>query len=285
MDQNRPFETPEVLPLAATFTPSTYLIASLSVAVLFLALLFFFNKTKSGSRKNALLLVGPPDAGKTAIFSKLVYSQYLPTHTSLQTNQSVFSLSNKKQTMIIDVPGHPRLRDQFQEHLVDSKAIAFVVDSSTVSRNAPVVAEHLHSILHALTSLPPSQKLPSLLILAHKADLLKTSSSASAAPSTTLAINRVKTILERELEKRRASQVGGVGVEGLGAEGERSDMGGLECGEGGTFKFEEWEGGEVIFLGTSVRPRNSSQDKGVINEKSASEDGLEALEVWLEENI
>ena len=43
--------------------------------------------------------------------------------------------------MIIDVPGHPRLRDQFQEHMVDTKAIAFVVDSSTVSRNAPVVAE------------------------------------------------------------------------------------------------------------------------------------------------
>lgn len=145
---------------------------------------------------------------------------------------------------------------------------------------------HLHSILHALTSLPPSQKLPSLLILAHKADLLKTSSSASAAPSTTLAITRVKTILERELEKRRASQAGGVGVEGLGAEGERSDMGGLECGEGGTFKFEEWEGGEVIFLGTSVRPQNSSQrEKGVIDEKPESEDGLEALEVWLEENI
>ena len=35
-----------------------------------------------------------------------------------------------------------------------------------------------------------------------------------------LAINRVRTILERELDKRRTSHAGGVGVESLGGEGE-----------------------------------------------------------------
>jgi len=107
--------------------------------------------------------------------------------------------------------------------------------------------------LHALTSLPPSQSQPSLLILAHKSDLLKTGSS-SHTNAATLAVNRVKTILERELEKRRLSQRGGINIEGLGEEGERSDMGGLECGEkeGSIFKFDDWEGGDVTFLGTST---------------------------------
>ena len=37
--------------------------------------------------------------------------------------------------------GHPRIRNQFQEHLATTKAIAFVVDASTISRNGPAVAE------------------------------------------------------------------------------------------------------------------------------------------------
>lgn len=89
------------------------------------------------------------------------------------------------------------------------------------------------------------------MILANKFDLLKTASNVGAQ---TLAINRVKSVLERELEKRRTSQVKGINVEGLGEEGERTDMGGLECGEkdGSSFKFDEWEGGEISFLATST---------------------------------
>ena len=136
---------------------------------------------------------------------------------------------------------------------------------------------HLHHILHALTSLPPSQHPPALVILAHKADLFK-ASSASGTSSSTLAVNRVKAILERELEKRRASQSGGVNVEGLGEEGERTDMGGLECGEkeGSTFKFDEWEGGEITFIGTSVVSNFAGDEKGATA-------GLEPLWQCLEE--
>lgn len=97
-----------------------------------------------------------------------------------------------------------------------------------------------------------------------------------------LAINRVKTVLERELEKRRVSQSGGINIEGLGEEGERSDMGGLECGEkeGSSFKFDEWEGGEISFLGTSVATTSSGSD-----EKSPSDSGLDSMRSWLEQNM
>jgi signal recognition particle receptor subunit beta len=114
-----------------------------------------------------------------------------------------------------------------------------------------------------------------LLILAHKSDLLK-----SSATSETLAINRVKTILERELEKRRASQAGGIGVEGLGDEGERSDLGGLECvGTSGEFRFADWEGGEVTFLTSSVEIGQTKEEGG----EKDTQQGLSALRDWLNE--
>ena len=91
-----------------------------------------------------------------------------------------------------------------------------------------------------------------------------------------MAITRVRTILERELEKRRASQSGGVGVESLGAEGEGTEMGGLECSDaaGGAFKFGEWEGGDVELISSWVKV-------GEIKEKSGRSDGLEDLKDWL----
>ena len=92
----------------------------------------------------------------------------------------------------------------------------------------------------------------------------------------------MKTILERELEKRRVAQRGGINIEGLGEEGERSDMGGLECGEkeGSTFKFDDWEGGDVVFLGTSALPNASQSD-----EKPPGENGLAPLQEWIENNF
>jgi signal recognition particle receptor subunit beta len=116
------------------------------------------------------------------------------------------------------------------------------------------------------------------MILAHKSDLLKAGASSATTPSVQ-AINRVKTILERELEKRRASQAGGVGVEGLGAEGEGSDLGGLECsGSEGAFRFAEWEGGDVEFLGTFVKVGAGTDD-----EKTGDGVGLEAFREWMDE--
>ncbi|PIL24222.1 hypothetical protein GSI_13975 [Ganoderma sinense ZZ0214-1] len=199
----------------------------------------------------------------------------------MQTNMALVPLSsnhNHKALRVIDVPGHPRIRDQFQEHLPSTKAIAFVVDASIISRNGPAVAEHLHMILNALTSLPPSRETPSLTIVAHKCDLIKSTATASAEQ---LAINRVRTILERELEKRRASHAGGVGVESLGAEDSDSQMGGLECTGSGEFKFSEWEGGEVGFIGTSVAVGKAAGRP--TDEKRSEGDRLSPLREWLED--
>lgn len=212
----------------------------------------------------------------------------------MQTNMASVTLPpTNKALRLIDVPGHPRIRDQFREYISDAKALAFIVDASTISRNGAAVAEyvsslpisslsfscafmdrHLHHVLHVLTSLPPSQTPPAFSIVAHKCDALKSSANATAEQ---LAITRVRTILERELDKRRTSHAGGVGVESLGAEGdESSELGGLDCTGSGEFRFSEWEGGEVSFFGTSV-----SVGKAVPLSDEKGQDGLAPLREWL----
>ncbi|KAG1754600.1 signal recognition particle receptor beta subunit-domain-containing protein [Suillus lakei] len=271
-------ETTSVVPEVVSFTnglsPQSLLLLSLAlVAGLLIAITYY--RRKSRSRGTALLLVGPSDAGKTAIISTLAFTGTLPSHTSLQANISLMPAPVGIMA-VIDIPGHPRIRDQFQEHLVNARGVAFVVDASTISRNGSAVAEHLHHVLHAITSLPPSHLAPALLILANKCDLMKTATS-SGSP-TEVAISRVRTILERELEKRREAQSSGMGVEGLGAEGERSDMGGLDCSSpGGIFKFADWEGGEVDFAGTWVNVGEFKDDE----KEGTAPDGLASLRSWL----
>ncbi|KAK0240056.1 P-loop containing nucleoside triphosphate hydrolase protein [Armillaria nabsnona] len=246
----------------------TRIAVSLLVLVVVLVILAFTFKT----RGNVVLLVGPSDAGKTAIFAKLVYDQALPSHTSLQANtSSVDQPPFNKPVVIVDIPGHPKMRDQFKDHMKEAIVVAFVVDTSTVSRNGAAVAEHLHIIMDSIVNLSPTQKTPSLVIVAHKTDLLKNMAGSANASSDALAINRVKTVLERELEKRRDAQSGSLGVEGL-------ELGGLECaGTAKTFRFSDWEGTEVHFIATSVK----QSVKGVDDEKGGPHIGLGSLQELL----
>jgi signal recognition particle receptor subunit beta len=67
-------------------------------------------------------------------------------------------------------------------------------------------------------------------------------------------------------------------IEGLGAEGEETELGGLDCGgPGKPFKFAEWDGGEVAFIGTSTTAQES--------EKASLEHNCTVLEEWLQENF
>lgn len=99
-----------------------------------------------------------------------------------------------------------------------------------------------------------------------------------------LAVSRIRTVLERELEKRRQAAEGGVGVEGLGEEGEGTEVGGLECGSSPMFRFSEWEGGEVAFAASYVKigwvGSEKADEKGYA---AAVFPGLDALRTWIEE--
>jgi signal recognition particle receptor subunit beta len=117
------------------------------------------------------------------------------------------------------------------------------------------------------------------VIAAHKADLIK--SAAGGLSPSQLAINRVRSVLERELERRRVAQAGGVSVEGTGAE---ETLGGLDCAPGQPFRFADWEGGEVAFVGTWTVPGTAAPGEKVQDEKTqTTADGLADLRAWFEE--
>lgn len=66
-----------------------------------------------------------------------------------------------------------------------------------------------------------------------------------------------------------------MGIEKLGAEDEGTELGGLECGGAGggnSFRFVDWEGGEVSFVGSWVKVGEPGEDEG-----------LDALRSWLAE--
>lgn len=130
-----------------------------------------------------------------------------------------------------------------------------------------------------------------LLVLGHKADMLPKTFGAVNAQA---AVQRVRTILERELERRRRGAASGAG--GMAALGE--EEGGGENGVGAglditgdekeAFTLEKWEGGEVDVRATWVNVKRSSDghttdDEEHEGEKGGvkSEDGLAGLVQWI----
>jgi signal recognition particle receptor subunit beta len=84
-----------------------------------------------------------------------VYHESLPSLASIQTNASTFTIKNETSSTtlnLIDIPGHPRIRNQFKEHLKNACAVVFVVDAATVSRTGSTVAEYvsLRALLNRL---------------------------------------------------------------------------------------------------------------------------------------
>ncbi|KAF8321562.1 P-loop containing nucleoside triphosphate hydrolase protein [Clavulina sp. PMI_390] len=276
----------DFLPPALRQSQWLYPALALVVALASILLVTLFRSRTPGKVKsgNSILLLGPSDSGKTAILTRLTYGQFLPTHTSLQTNQTVFTPEGaSKPYNLADIPGHPRIRAQFTEALDGAKGIVFVVDSSTIARNGATVAEHLHSVLHAITQLPPSAHTPSILIMANKADLV---SASSSSPRETVAAERVRMVLERELEKRRQSSLTGVGVGGLGENDNEADegaiQGGLETMGDGPFSFAKWEGGEVTIAGGFVDKQTKEKLEAATEKGEVADDGLANLHSWLE---
>ena len=132
----------------------------------------------------------------------------------------------------------------------------------------PVYSDrHVHLTLNSLASLPNT---PPVALVATKCDL---------AGSSTSGITRVRTVLERELDKRRAARVDVEGV-GLGMEtsDDSSTLGGLDTvgPPGSPFRLAEWEGGEIVVLGSSVNVATGE------NEKGGEKDGLVQVREWIE---
>ncbi|KAH0537007.1 hypothetical protein FGG08_006179 [Glutinoglossum americanum] len=187
----------------------------------------------------------------------------ISTHTSSSKYRSVNdpTLQVHKRFIIIDTPGHGKLRHHALDHITkpqNLKGIIFVVDSANlasgsgerVDEELRVTAEYLHDILLLLQRRSTSAKVPKnmpILIAANKLDLF-----------TALPAPLVKTTLESEITKVRSSRSMGLLDSGIGL-GDPDDIGAEKewLGHGGEGRFEfaqmeeasisvEVEGGNVL---------------------------------------
>eukprot|EP00887_Chlorella_sp_A99_P002206 scaffold21.g2206.t1 len=119
---------------------------ALALALLVLTLLKLW---ASGPKGNAVLLVGPCDAGKTTLFHQLRDgSTHAGTVASMQENVAECVLAAEKggaarPLTLIDIPGHPRLRGKFDSYVDRARGIVFLVDSVDFMPKKAAVAEQL----------------------------------------------------------------------------------------------------------------------------------------------
>ncbi|XP_067658190.1 signal recognition particle receptor subunit beta-like [Haliotis asinina] len=136
---------------------------------LFTLVVFAFLSGKKNKRSGVLLL-GICDAGKTLLFSRLVYKTFKETYTSTKSNSGSYTVPDSNKSLrVIDLPGHERLRFQtMEEHKGLARAIIFVIDSLTFQKEIKEVAELLYT---ALSDSTISSLAPPVLILCNKQDM------------------------------------------------------------------------------------------------------------------
>lgn len=106
----------------------------------FLLVIVFLVKRRKAKRTD-VLLAGLCDAGKTLLYSLVLNGSEVETFTSLKENFGFLTLQNGI-VRLVDLPGHERLRLRLLNTYKNStKAITFVVDSSTIQKEIKDVAE------------------------------------------------------------------------------------------------------------------------------------------------
>ncbi|KAK8869965.1 hypothetical protein IAR55_000535 [Kwoniella newhampshirensis] len=299
-------------------------VAAVGGLVVLLIFLSLFRSGKKIARRNGpatILLVGPSDGGKTSLFTKLVQGVYPQTHTSVVPSVTTFTLPSPyddgqtKQIRLVDLPGHPRLRDELKKRIKDASAVVFVVDIQGIVRNSSGVTEELPPVLTALTNLslrlPPSSPLPKVLLLAHKTDLLvrpappSTHSPPDISSATlTTSTDRLRSILTREMDRLKSARGGSGGkIEGMGkvaggssgnwfsrlfgagsgavgvseAEGEGEEDEGLVWGGKGPFRWEDVEGVDIEWAASGLGLVQGEKVKGEVEEGN----GLDEIRKFL----
>lgn len=169
--------------------PQLWTAVIVGVVVGVILLIVLLRRQKSSARRS-VLIVGPSDAGKTALFSQLVHGRCVDTYTSMVENSDVKSIvcedgsKSPKTVTLVDLPGHDRLRVAgIQKHKNSARGVLYVVDASNVAKTIADSTEFLFRIL----SDPVFHKnaVP-VMVVCNKSDL-ETAKSAA--------------IIERELEK------------------------------------------------------------------------------------
>ncbi|KAJ2898745.1 hypothetical protein IWW38_001253 [Coemansia aciculifera] len=149
-------------------------------------------------RNNAIVVVGPVGAGKTALWTLLRYpdsTDQPQTQTSMSVNAAEVHI-NESNAYLVDIPGHQKYRLDRDSYLPMARGIIFVVDSARVAETIRPTAELIYDVL--ANNKVQTNETP-LLLLCNKQD-----------EPMALANVRIKALLEDEIDKLRASRQAGL---------------------------------------------------------------------------
>jgi GTPase SAR1 family protein len=115
---------------------------------------------KKKARQNFLLICGPTNSGKTALFNHLLTKEVRTTVTSMEVNETPGPMEVKlpssdvsKKLNIMDIPGHYHFRERLNEALNEQPRAILVVLDSKEKEKFGEAAEILYEILNNLTVL------------------------------------------------------------------------------------------------------------------------------------
>ncbi|CAG9808106.1 unnamed protein product [Chironomus riparius] len=166
-----------------------------ALAVVIITLIVIYLIKKRAPKRTDLLLAGLCDSGKTLLYSLILNGNEVETFTSLKENCGLLNLENSKTLRLVDLPGHERLRLRLLDNYKNTtKAIIYVVDSSTVQKDIKDVADFLYTLLadKALSS-------TAVLILCNKQD-----------ETMAKGVQAIESLLEKEINlirKTRTNQL------------------------------------------------------------------------------
>ncbi|XP_021955589.1 signal recognition particle receptor subunit beta [Folsomia candida] len=149
-------------------TPSLAL-APVIVAFILIFLTLVYLWTRKGRRGRAVLIVGPCEAGKTVLFSKLLGGPTVQTVTSLIPNELEYLPANGRPALVVkDLPGHDRVQIKFWDNNKPSvRGIVCVVDAAAGNKGIREAADVLYRVL---TDSAVLSSCPSIFIFANKQD-------------------------------------------------------------------------------------------------------------------
>ena len=191
---------------AAALLPLIVSLASLAVISLCQALfallmrvLFGDGRREGSASSGSMLLLGICGAGKTALFQTLRSgSPYLTTVTSMEANDATFAVEGKTRTSgvvskrlrVVDIPGHPRLVNDMENHIANARSAVFLVDAVDFVSRRRETAERLRDALVAVARAKKRRGPPfPLLVACNKSEKI------AAHP-----VAFIKTRLEKEID-------------------------------------------------------------------------------------
>eukprot|EP01025_Chloroclados_australasicus_P033282 TRINITY_DN33897_c0_g1_i2.p1 TRINITY_DN33897_c0_g1~~TRINITY_DN33897_c0_g1_i2.p1 ORF type:complete len:300 (-),score=26.81 TRINITY_DN33897_c0_g1_i2:303-1079(-) len=145
----------QFLPASSQGTQSLLVLSVIAVVSLVLAYIVY--STVFGKKKGkTVLITGPCDAGKTALFYRLKLGELQNGFvTSMQENKDTVLIplnpenNVQKSVQIIDIPGHPRLRYKFAQSTSTGgvRGIIYMIDSLSFLHEIRATAEQLYDVL------------------------------------------------------------------------------------------------------------------------------------------